>query len=336
MGKTSPLTGTGKKAQKAEYKAHKFAAEEYVKEAKHDRAGKRAAKYDLRQIGKGKGLPKYEKAEYEKQTLHGLMKDFERAGRGAEKIFEPIKQEALANFDQYTTPEIANQYGRESGGGSSALNQAMAAARGNLQRSLASDFAGLQANLAQNFLGQREQSRQFGSQFQAGQNQFANQSALANLNTRLQALSGTLGNPVQPIGGGLQPSYNPKQAEGSSGIGGALIGGGLSALGNFAGSKTGSALIAGMFASSIEVKENITDYEKGLDVIRTLDVKNYDYTIPTEGRQQNRVGLIAENVPEELQGMIGDIKAVDVYGLVSLLVNCVKQLDQKVKMLEAA
>lgn len=351
MGKTSPLTGTGKKAQKKLYKAQGTLAEMSVAQKKHDEKSRKSALYDLRQIGKGEGLPgyektKYDKAKYEKQTLHGLVKDFARAGKGAEKIFEPIKQEALANFEQQTTPEIANQYGRESGSGSSALNQAMAAAKVNLQRGLASDFAGLQANLAGNLLGQREQSRQFGSQFQAGQNQFgaqfkagqnqfATQSQLANLNARMQANAGVMGQPINPVFGGLQPSYNQKQG-GTSGMGGALIGGGLGALGSFAGSEAGAAAIAGLFASSKEIKENIREYDKGLEVVRELEVKNYDYIIPTEGRQQNRVGLIAEDVPEELQGMIGDIKAVDVYGLVSLLVNCVKQLDEKVKILEAA
>lgn len=242
MGKTSPLTGTGKKARKAEYKAHGYFAEESVRQSKHDRSSRNAARKDIRDVGKGKGLPKYDKVKYEKQSLHGLQKDFKRAMKGADKIFEPTRQEALANFDQYTTPEVANSYGRESGGGSSALNQAMAAARGNLQRGLAADFAGVQANLANNFLNQREQSRQFGAQFQSGQNQFANQSQLANLNTRLQANSGLMGNPIQPIGGGLQQSYNPSTNKGPNGyqqMAGSIIEGGLTALGTMYGGPPG-------------------------------------------------------------------------------------------------
>jgi hypothetical protein len=87
--------------------------------------------------------------------------------------------------------------------------------------------------------------------------------------------------------------------------------------------------------SSREVKDNIREYDKGLETVRDLEVKQYDYTIPVEGRQTGRVGLIAEDVPSEIQAMIGNIKAVDVYGLVGLLINCVKELDTKVKMLEA-
>jgi hypothetical protein len=88
-------------------------------------------------------------------------------------------------------------------------------------------------------------------------------------------------------------------------------------------------------ASSREVKENIKDYDQGLDIVRGLYVKQYDYLLDNVGRKDDRVGLIAEEVPDVLQGMIGDIKAVDVYALVGLLVNCVKQLDEKVKLLEA-
>jgi hypothetical protein len=98
-----------------------------------------------------------------------------------------------------------------------------------------------------------------------------------------------------------------------------------------AGASLGSAAIMG---SSASIKENIRSYDKGLDVVRRLKVKQYDYTVPTEGRKTDRVGLIAEDVPFELTGMLGEIKGVDIYGLVSLLVNAVKQLDEKVRELE--
>lgn len=98
------------------------------------------------------------------------------------------------------------------------------------------------------------------------------------------------------------------------------------------GSQLGAASI---MASSEQVKTNIKDYGKGLDVARELNVKQYDYTIPMNGNEKNRVGLIAESVPEELQAKINGINGVDMYGLVSVLLNCVKELDQKVKSLEA-
>ncbi len=97
-----------------------------------------------------------------------------------------------------------------------------------------------------------------------------------------------------------------------------------------AGASIGSAALM----SSREVKENIVDYDKGLETVRNLKVKQYDYIVPVEGRQKERIGLIAEEVPKELSAELNGIKAVDLYGLVSLLINSVKQLDEKVKHLE--
>lgn len=93
---------------------------------------------------------------------------------------------------------------------------------------------------------------------------------------------------------------------------------------------------AAIMSSSRKVKKNIKDYQKGLEIARNLEVKQYDYTIPVEGNPNDRVGLIAEEVPQELMAELNGIKAVDLYGLVSVLVNCVKQLDAKVKELEEA
>ncbi len=95
-----------------------------------------------------------------------------------------------------------------------------------------------------------------------------------------------------------------------------------------------SQLGAGYFMSSEEVKENIRPYEKGLDAIKDLEVKMYDY-IEQLGGQKNRVGLIAEKVPEEFQGSMNGVKAVDVYGLVGLLINGMKELSDKIEQLEA-
>lgn len=308
MGKTSPTTGTGKKAQKAVYKAQKYAAEEFVKENERKKPLKKSSEQDLKKIAEGKtGLTANPKK---------LLDIYRSVEKDAGKIFSKHRETALDSFNQYNVPETVNQFGRETGSGSSALNQALAASKNTLNRQLASDFSTIQSGLAQNLMGQSQNA------------------GLANLNARLQANSGIMGNPMQPITG-IQPSYNQPKG-GTAGMGGTLLAGGLSAAGSFAGSEAGAAAIASLFASSREVKENIKDYDKGLEVVRELEVKNYDYTISTEGRQTNRVGLIAEDIPEELQGMIGDIRAVDVYGLVSLLVNCVKQLDEKVKILEAA
>jgi len=109
----------------------------------------------------------------------------------------------------------------------------------------------------------------------------------------------------------------------SSGILGNLIG---------AGGQIGAAGL--MAASSIEVKENVRPYNKGLDVIKNLDVKIYDY-IESVGGQKDKVGVIAEKVPAEIQGEIDGIKAVDLYGLIGLLINSVKELSAKICKLEA-
>lgn len=99
---------------------------------------------------------------------------------------------------------------------------------------------------------------------------------------------------------------------------------------------------AGIMASSRLVKENIRDYDKSLDVVDKLNVKQYDYTIQVPGKQKDRVGLIAEDLPCEITSEVDGVLSVDLYGLVSVLVNCVKDLSanvshmqNKLKVLEA-
>jgi hypothetical protein len=101
------------------------------------------------------------------------------------------------------------------------------------------------------------------------------------------------------------------------------------------GQVAGTLGAAGIMASSSTVKENIRDYDKGLETVRNMDVKQYDYIIPVPGAQHDRVGLIAEEMPKEIQASVDGIRGVDLYGLVSILVNCVKQLDAKINALEA-
>jgi hypothetical protein len=98
--------------------------------------------------------------------------------------------------------------------------------------------------------------------------------------------------------------------------------------------KGGSSIAAASAFSSREVKENIRDYDKGLDVVREMKVKIYDYKEEVCD-SKDCVGVIAEEIPEELTGLVEGIKGVDLYGLVSVLINSVKQLDQKVRELEA-
>jgi hypothetical protein len=110
-----------------------------------------------------------------------------------------------------------------------------------------------------------------------------------------------------------------------------LLGDLIGAAGQTAGALGGAAIMK----SSRKVKSNIRDYGKGLETVRDMEVKQYDYTIEVPGKRKDRVGLIAEEMPNEIQADVEGIKGVDLYGLVSILVNCVKQLDAKVQALEA-
>jgi hypothetical protein len=141
---------------------------------------------------------------------------------------------------------------------------------------------------------------QFG-QFQQGQQQ-----------QQLQALSQFL-----PLAG--TQTFSP-QFQQNQGILGALLQG--------AGQAGGAYM-----ASSKQVKENIRDYKKSLNDLNKLNVKQYDY-IKEFGGHKDRVGLIAEDVPEELTAEKSDILHVDLYGTMGLMINSIKELNKKVEKLE--
>lgn len=99
----------------------------------------------------------------------------------------------------------------------------------------------------------------------------------------------------------------------------------------------GVGMAAGSYAaSSRDIKKNIRSFEKGIELLRGLVVKQYDYTVPVTGTPTDRIGLIAEEIPAEIQSELDGIKAVDLYGLVSILVNCVQQLDKRLSEIEVA
>lgn len=112
--------------------------------------------------------------EYQHKTLSQLQKDYARAGEGLEPLFAQRQKAALSNFYSNVAPGINTELGSGSKS-SSALNQAIAAARGNLAQNLSSDFESMRNQVAGNLLGQREQQRQFGAQFGQGQEEFYNQ-----------------------------------------------------------------------------------------------------------------------------------------------------------------
>lgn len=85
--------------------------------------------------------------------------------------------------------------------------------------------------------------------------------------------------------------------------------------------------------STKDAKENIKDYDKGIEKIRQMNVKQYDYK-KDFGGQKDRVGFIAEELPEELTVKKEGLLHADVYGIVSLAVNAIKELDERIKRLE--
>ena len=85
--------------------------------------------------------------------------------------------------------------------------------------------------------------------------------------------------------------------------------------------------------STREAKENIRDYKKALAQIRDMSVKQYDYK-KEFGGQKDRVGLIAEDLPEELTVKKDGLLHVDLYGLLGLAINGIKMLEARVAELE--
>lgn len=160
-----------------------------------------AAQKGLTDIGQGAGAL---------ETDTGKLAQAMQATSGlANQYFEPHKQQAMAEFNQYQAPEIRNQ-GAGAGSRTSALNQALAAAAGNLHRQLASDYSGLSLGLGQDLLNRQERGQQFNQQ-----------SRLSALQSGLQGQGGLLSNV------GTQASYLPKSPSsnrGQAAAGGALQG----------------------------------------------------------------------------------------------------------------
>lgn len=119
-----------------------------------------------------------------------------------------------------------------------------------------------------------------------------------------------------------QKSFDPIVQGPQAGIGGDLL-------------KAALSIGGGMMLSSRKVKENIREYNEGLEIVRDLNVMQYDYIpeVPVFAHK-GRIGLIAEDVPQNIQGKIENVLAVDLYALVSILVNAVKQLDERLTKLQ--
>lgn len=132
-------------------------------------------------------------------------------------------------------------------------------------------------------------------------------------NQQQLGLSGLqLANPYQP---NISPLLQQQQ-----GILGPLIG-------------SAGSIGAGYFMSSEKVKQNINDFDHGLDWLRKMNVKKYDY-IDEVGGEKGQIGMIAEELPEQLTKMHNDILHVNIYALLSVVVNAVKELDERLANLE--
>ena len=208
-----------------------------------------------REIAHGKHAPTL--------SLQDLMNDFKRAGQGAEEFYAPIKEEALHQFGTETIPGVYGQFGSEMGSRSSALTQALSAARENLSRSLASDFAGFKTNLAQNLVGQRE----------------------SNKMNYLNTLAGLSTSPLA-----YQPSYLSKGASDNrwkGALGGAIQGG---IQGGMAGGPWGAAAGAVLGGTGGYFSSGVSDYgpsaQASGDYVRQLLNKPQTTTSPMGGFNQ--------------------------------------------------
>lgn len=86
--------------------------------------------------------------------------------------------------------------------------------------------------------------------------------------------------------------------------------------------------------SSEKVKENIKDFKKiGLKELKKFKVKKYDY-IEEVGGHKGKIGLIAEELPHELTSEKDGILHVDLYALMSVMINAIQELDDKIVQLE--
>jgi hypothetical protein len=87
-----------------------------------------------------------------------LSKQYAESGKGVEQFFSPIKEQAMRDFNQQTVPDLLTQYGQGSKS-SSALNQALGAAAGNLHQDLASNFANMKQQMAGNIFNTSQNSQ---------------------------------------------------------------------------------------------------------------------------------------------------------------------------------
>lgn len=215
-------------------------------------------------------------------------------------VVDPMMQQ----YNQQVLPATQQRFVDANAGSSSALNQALASGANDLTTQMGSMYLP--------FMQSQQQMRLAGAQGYAGlADPYINQYNQANAN-KLTALAG-----INGLAG--QQTFTPLISQ-HQGIIGPTVG-------------AAGQVAAGYARSSEKVKENIREYEKGLDIVKNLDVKIYDY-VEEVGGDKNKIGVIAEKVPQEIQGMVNGVLGVDLYGLIGLLINSVKELNKKIEVLE--
>lgn len=213
---------------------------------------------------------------------------------------------AMKTYRQDILPELEQRYSDIGAGSSSALNQALIRSSEDLSNLLAGQRIGYQGQQQQYGI----QKAQLGQQDTALKQQGQQLRAQAQLGALQQVMNLMGQRPYQPIVQGPTEGLIKPLISAAGQVGGAAI------------------------MSSRQVKENIRDYEKSLEVLDKIKVKQYDYTIDVPGNKRNRVGLIAEDLPNEITSHENGILSVDIYGLVSILVNCVKDLSENLRQMQ--
>lgn len=263
-------------------------------------------------------LRRVDPGPYYRDLLKIPQKDISAFQKGLKQFIDPSEKQmmrefqtgvvdpTMQRFQQQVVPGIQERFAGEGLSSSSALNQALASAAGDVSTQMGSMLPGFmesQRGMKMQALGMLPGMRgQFYSPMMQGLGQLG---------------SMAMGQPMTTVS---QP-----------GIGQAL-GHGAANIGMMAAAAKFLPMIAGAFSSK-DVKENIKDFDKGLEEIEKMQVKSYDYK---EGYgDKNRIGVIAEDAPAEVKTKLSGVNAVDLYGIISLLVNSVKELNEKVKKLEA-
>lgn len=263
-------------------------------------------------------------------------KDFMKQGIDQSAFKTGVVDPMMQQYNQQVLPSVQQRFTDLNAGSSSALNQALASSANDLTTQMGQMYLPFMQNQQQNKLAaasglsnlylpymqqmqQQQNTRMGAAQGYAGLSNPYMDIYRTQSGNRLNALSGL---------GGLvaQQRFTPMIHQ-QQGLAGPLIG---------AAGTIGAAHMlapAAIAMSSIKTKENIFPYEKGLEIVKNLDVKSYDYKSEFGGIK-NKVGVISEELPDELCTDLNGIRCVDTYGLISILINSVKELEEKVARLE--